>query len=333
MLMNNTTENPTVIFQPDGTVEIVTVEQVISTTARLQNFNGELKSSLKHGLDFTALLDQLIQTDDPHELLDAVTQLIDYRLNSAFLIFPQQYSEADFYLIFLSRLLQQHQNNQLILQSSDRHHELYHEFPGINAAGYFTFQIDTQNAGGAYYVERQSQARLFYVNFTKHILKFNASAITSLLVVDYQQKFVYPTVKKFVLLLIKIGQLFKEDFGFDVDFNILDQSNSAMYPIIKADLPAEALDKLFVVASKAGHMLKAGFNGEAILELRPGLVVTFGDEAQLGSTDQEQWIINVNDPDEDLSWFDLLFNYDFIRDWYLNNLNLLEIKVDPRYFD
>lgn len=331
--MSNFSEKPTVVFQPDGSVTSSGPKKAISTAKRLNNFNGQLKTSLQHGIRFTELLDRLIKTDDPHELLAAATALVEYHLNSAYLIFPQQYSEVDFYLIFLNRLLQQHDSEQLILQSSDRHQELYNEFPGINDDGYFVFQTDPHNDGGAYYIEKQTQERLFYLNFSKHILKFNATAITSLLVVNYQQKFVYPTVKKFVLLLIKIGNLFKEDFGFDVDFNILDQSNSALYPIIKADLPAEALDKLFVVASQAGYMLKEGFNGEAVLELTPELVVTFGDEAQLGTVDQEQWVINVNDQDEQLSWFDLLFNYDFIREWYLSNLNLLEIQVDPRYFD
>lgn len=334
MLMSKESQKETTVFQPDGTItEAKSQEAAISTSARLQNYNDQLKDSLRHGISFTELLDQMVSTNDPHKLLDAAMKLINYRLNSAFLIFPQQYSQADFYLIFLSRLLQQHDQDQLILQSSDRNQELYHEFPGINNEGYFVFQIDPVNEGGAYYVEKQTGERLFYLNFAKSVLKVNAAAITSLLVVNYQDKFVYSTVKKFVLLLIKIGNFFKEDFGFDVDFNILDQSNSAVYPIIKIDLPNEALDKLFVAASQAGYMLKAGSKGEAILGLRSDLVVTFGSEDQLIGNGQKQWAINVSDEEEDLSWFDILFNYDFVRDWYLNNLNVLEIQVDPRYFN
>lgn len=331
--MNKESQNETIVFQPDGTSTGVKQKAVISTSARLQNYNDQLKEGLQHGISFTKLLDQMVSTNDPHELLDAASKLIAFRLNTAFLVFPQQYSQADFYLIFLSRLLQQHSSDQLILQSSDRNRELYHEFPGINTAGYFIFQIDPVNEGGAYYVEKQTGEKLFYLNFSKHILKFNAAAITSLLVVNYQEKFVYSTIKKFILLLIKIGDFFKEDYGFDVDFNILDPSNSAVYPIIKTDLPNGALDKLFVVASQAGYMLKAGSNGEAILELKADLVVTFGDENQLIGNGRSQWAINVKDKEEDLSWFDIIFNYDFIRDWYLNNLDVLEIQTDRRYFN
>lgn len=329
----NKEQSKTVIFQPDGSVDAFKQENVISTSARLQNYNEQLKDSLNSGLAFTELLDRLINTSDPHELLDSAMQLISYRLNSAFLVFPQQYSRSDFYLIFLSRLLQQHNSDQLILQSSDHNHELYQEFPGINNQGYFVFQVDPVNEGGAYYVEKQTGAQLFYLNFAKHIVKFNAAAITSLLIENYHEKFVYPTVRKFVLLLIKMGEFFKEDFGFDVDFNILDQSNSAVYAIIKLDIPQEALDKLFVVASRAGYMLQTGPKGEAILDLKSDLVVTFGTEHQLIGNKKEQWAINVKDREATLSWFDLLFNYDFIRDWYLDNINTLEIQVDPRYFN
>ena len=45
-----------------------------------------------------------------------------------------------------------------------------------------------------------------------------------------------------------------------------------------------------------------------------------------------QWVIKINDPDNRISWFDVLNKYDFIRDWYLGNLESLEIKNDPRYY-
>ncbi|GBG95587.1 hypothetical protein LFYK43_20460 [Ligilactobacillus salitolerans] len=329
--MNN--DEKTVIFQPDGTTTNIETAKAISTTARLLHFNDQLKDSLQNGIGFTQLLDTLINTDDPQELEEATLRLINYQLDSSFLVFPQQYSQADFYLIFLSRLLQQHDNEQLILQSSQQKHELYHEFPGLNAEGYFVFEVDQANENGAYYVEKQTNNRLFYLNFSRHILRINAAAVTSLLVVNYQEKFKYPVVRKFALLLIKIASLFKEDFGYDVDFNILDQSNSTYYRIIKPEMPVQALDKLFVAASKAGYMLEAGVNGEALLELTSDLVVTFGPETLSGDGSQDEWGINVKDKNEELSWFDLLFQYDFIREWYLNNLNILEIKVDPRYFD
>ncbi len=331
--MSNEKDQLTVVFHPDGTGTPVKEHSTLSTSARLRNYNDHLKESLKNGVDFTKLLDTLITTTDSHELLSAVSRLVSYQLNSAFLIFPQQYSEADFYLIFLSRFLQQHDSNQLILQSSDRNQELYHEFPGINTEGYFVFEIDPQHESGAYYVEKQTGSRLIYLNFKKHILRINSEAVTSLLVVNYHEKFTYATVKKFVLLLIKIGSFFKEDFGFDVDFNILDQSNTAYYPIVKSDLPTEALDKLFVLASQSGYMLLSGPQNEAILKLQPDLVVTFSDESRETGAKEAKWVINVKDKNEQLSWFDLLFQYDFIRKWYLDNLNILEIKVDPRYFN
>ena len=83
MLMNKE-QSKTVIFQPDGSVDTFKQENVISTSARLQNYNEQLKDSLNSGIAFTELLDRLINTSDPHELLDSAMQLISYRLNSAF---------------------------------------------------------------------------------------------------------------------------------------------------------------------------------------------------------------------------------------------------------
>ena len=40
----------------------------------------------------------------------------------------------------------------------------------------------------------------------------------------------------------------------------------------------------------------------------------------------------VTDDDHKVSWFDLLFQYDFIRTWYLDNLSSLEIQSNPLYF-
>ena len=45
-----------------------------------------------------------------------------------------------------------------------------------------------------------------------------------------------------------------------------------------------------------------------------------------------KWGLVVTDDDHKISWFDLLFQYDFIRTWYLDNLSSLEIQSNPLYF-
>lgn len=328
-------EKPTETFQPTNeknTEETSAYAGSLSTTGRLMSYNDQLKESLKRGIHFTEVLDELINTDDKNVLLESVMTLTDYRLDTAYLIFPQQYSRADYYLIFLNRLLQLHQNEQVILQSSDHQNELYHEFPGINMEGYFTFKIDENMREGAYYVDKSTGARLFYINFKRQLIRFNSQALTDLLVVDYSEKFDYKTVKRFEEYLVAIGKYFKEDYGFDVDFNLLDASNNASYQISSADEPRDALDKLFIISADAGYMLVAGESGRAVLQLKNKVVVSILMQAEHDDLNNASWVIKVHDEEHKVAWFDILYQYEFIKDWYLDNLTSLAIKSDERFF-
>lgn len=327
-------EKPTETFRPakKNAEETSAYAGSLSTTGRLMSYNDQLKESLKRGIHFTEVLDELINTDDKNVLLESVMTLTDYRLDTAYLIFPQQYSRADYYLIFLNRLLQLHQNEQVILQSSDHQNELYHEFPEINMEGYFTFKIDENMREGAYYVDKRTGARLFYINFKRQLIRFNSQALTDLLVVDYGEKFDYKTVKRFEEYLVAIGKYFKEDYGFDVDFNLLDASNNASYQISSADEPREALDKLFIISADAGYMLVAGESGRAVLQLKNNVVVSILRQAEHDDLNNASWVIKVHDEDPKVAWFDILYQYEFIRDWYLDNLTSLAIKSDERFF-
>ena len=329
-------EKPTETFRPTNkrNAEETTSAYAgsLSTTGRLMSYNDQLKESLKRGIYFTKVLDELINTDDKNILLESVMTLTDYRLDTAYLIFPQQYSRADYYLIFLNRLLQLHQNEQVILQSSDHQNELYHEFPGINMEGYFTFKIDENMREGAYYVDKSTGARLFYINFKRQLIRFNSQALTDLLVVDYSEKFDYKTVKRFETYWVAIGKYFKEDYGFDVDFNLLDASNNASYQISSADEPREALDKLFIISADAGYMLVAGESGRAVLQLKNNVVVSILRQAEHDDLNNASWVIKVQDEGHKVAWFDILCKYEFIKDWYLDNLTSLAIKSDERFF-
>lgn len=303
----------------------------LSTTGRLMSYNDQLKESLERGIYFTQVIDELIHTKDKETLLDAIMTLTDYRLDTAYLVFPQQYSRADYYLIFLNRLLQLHENEQVILQSSDHRNELYHEFPGIDMEGYFIFKIDDNMREGAYYIDKNTGLKLFYINFKRQLIRFNSHALTKLLVVDYSEKFDYKTVKRFEQYLVAIGRYFKEDYGFDVDFNLLDVSNSAVYPIVSAKEPRNALDKLFIISAQAGYMLINGEQGQALLELKKDLSLALFEKKD-PDTLTSQWALQVHDAEHKVSWFDILYRYEFIRDWYLKNLDSLAIRSDERFF-
>jgi len=87
----------------------------LTTSGRLLNYNEAIKAGLQTGLHFTELMDQLIKTTDPDKLVEAATQLADFQLDSDYVTFPHQYSNADYYLLFMSRMLELHdQGNQVM---------------------------------------------------------------------------------------------------------------------------------------------------------------------------------------------------------------------------
>ncbi|MDN7145046.1 hypothetical protein QS460_03785 [Liquorilactobacillus mali] len=333
--MSREYEKPTEVFKPHNSADVEPTESAttLSTSGRLISYNNELKNSLENGYNFTKLLDQLITTTNTDELFEAAQALSTYQLDTAYLTFPQQYSQSDFYLIFINRLLALHDRERVILQSSDRYSELYHEFPGINSAGYFVFKLENTVQGGAYYTEKTTGEALFYLNFEKHVLRFNSRAVTQLLLVEYHEKISQDSIKGFENYLLNIGNFLKEDYGFDVDFTLLDPSNSAVYQLADPNLPSSIIDRLFVEAANGGRMLELGENSSPILRLDNGTVIelfeqhNYEDDVDLG------WGIKVYDQQHKIAWFDVLLSYEFLRSWYLENLNTLEIQSDALYFN
>ena len=318
----------TVTFLPNGHIKESKVSNsksvhTLSTTGRLMEYRDQLKKNLDNGIHFTEILNELITTKEVDVLLNSIQQLSTYQLDSVYLIYPQQYSREDFFLIFLGRLLGLHNAEKLILKSNEKTDELYQEFPGIDDLAYFTFQENPD--GSAFYVEQKLNEALFYIDFNKHLLLFNSEALTDLLLTKLRSEISSDVLRQFELQLLAIGKFMKEDYGFDVDFNILDPSNYADYPIVDHQMPKEALDKLFILASDAGYMLVTGTQDEAILKLTQGITMTIMPK-------NNQWIIKIDDPDNRVSLFDVLNHYDFLRDWYLENLDDLEIKNDPQYY-
>lgn len=303
----------------------------LSTTGRLMAYNQQLKHSLNNGLEFTKLLDLLINTKDKQKLLDAVFKLTTYQLDTAYLVFPQQYSVSDYYLMFLNRLLSLHDYPGIKLNASDARDELFQQVDGIEGAGYFTFHED-KTTGGAYYCEDQSKLKLFYVNFDRHVLRFNNDAIWQLLVVNYGKQFDYPVIKRFANFLLAVGNCLKASYGFDVDFGLLDPSNSAVYSLKGDQTPKEALDRLFIAAANAGFMLVAGKGSEAVLKLKDGEIVTVYDKHDDDDA-KHGWAIKVHDDEHQVAWFDILFEYDFLYDWYGANYHSLAFYSDAVYFN
>lgn len=304
-------------------------KKLISTKSRLVEFNEQIKLSLNNGIKFTETLDILMNTQDKVELIDAAMSLMGYQLDTSYLTFPQKYSAADYCLLFFNRLMDLHDNETAILHFSEPRKALVHEIPGINAVDSFSFKID--DSDGAYYVAQESGASLFYLNLRKRMIRINSSAITNVLIVSYLEKLDAKAIKHLEMMLIDFATYLKEDYGFSVDLNLLDSGNPARYELAEDMLKRDVIDELFVLASENELMVEAGVNNSAVLKLANS-EITIYDQKQMGENDNEKWVIAVMDTTQEISWFDILLNEPFIRNWYLNNISELSIKSDPLIF-
>lgn len=304
----------------------------LTTSGRLLNYNEAIKDGLQTGITFTKLMDQLIRTTDPDELVDAATQLADFKLDSDYVTFPHQYSNADYYLLFMSRMLELHdQGSQVIVQSRDHHEELIQQLTSLGDRGSFNFRVESSENGGVFYRERTTGQSLFYLNLERKMFRFNSHALTQLFIIDLHDTVPAETVKTSVQVLIDFARYLKQDYGYSVDFNILDAANRQNYAVRAADLPAGIVDRLFVAAAKNEYMLTNGVNGNgAEIALDDGVVVDIFNNQLEG---QPEWVLTVHDDEQKISWFDVLLKYPFMRDWYLENLTDLEIKSDPLIFE
>ena len=300
----------------------------LSTKGRLLTYNEQLKASLENGVTFTQVMDVLINTTDKQELLEAVLKLSDYQLDSAYLLYLQKYSLADFYLIFINRLLQIHQNEHVTLCASEQNDELYHEYPSLRAAGYFVFK-PLESSSGAYYIENTTKHKLFFIDIKQRILRFNNQALTDLFIIDYGSRFEYEDLNAVANLLLSLGRYLKEDYGFDVEFGLLDPLNTSFFEISHTQMPKKALDRLFIKASDSGYMLTSGLDNEAILNLGEITLTICPQTTRDGNV---TWGILIFDEKQAVSWFKLIFNYDFLKEWYLENLSDLELTLDTQYF-
>ncbi|GEO69981.1 hypothetical protein [Levilactobacillus acidifarinae] len=303
----------------------------LTTSGRLLNYNEAIKSGLETGLTFTKLMDQLIKTHDADELVAAATQLADFKLDSDYVTFPHQYSNADYYLLFMSRMLELHdQGKHVMVQSRDHHEELTQQLTPLGDRGTFSFRVETSENGGVFYRERATGQSLFYLNLDRKMFRFNSHALTQLFIIDLHDTVPADTVKASVQILVDFARYLKEDYGYSVDFNVLDAANQQNYAVRSADLPAGVVDRLFVAAAKNEYMLTNGVNGNgAQIQLDRNVVVDIFNNQLEG---QPEWVLTVHDDDQKVSWFDILLRYPFMRDWYLENLDDLEIVSDPLIF-
>lgn len=305
--------------------------ETLSASGQLSTYNTALKTGLQHGITYTKLLDQLRDTKDPRELLTAATELSTYQLDSEYVTFPHQYSVADYYLLFMTRLMDIHeQASDILVESAVANRHLSHRLVPLTDQGVFAFELANETDGGAYYAETLSGQRVFYLNLKRQMMSINSAAIVNLFIVAYASTLENNVKLKATQFLMDFGYALKTDFGFSVDFNILDPANNEFYEFQNANAASGVLDKLFIAAADDNRRLLHNENGVgAVLPLADNLELKLTNHP---STTGDHWGIYVHDKDQQTSWFMVLLQFDFLRCWYLDNLSDLQIRSDSLLF-
>lgn len=286
-------------------------------TKTVLEYNQRIKNSLKNGESFTNHLDTLLSTDDKQELLTSAQKLLNFNLNTDYLIFPKQYSRNDYYAIFMIRLLELSSQNELILKEIDNHLEIRIKHIKTEISLYFEVQDD----GTADLLESDSNRKLFSLNFDKRKLLFDNTTLVDVFLDQLVNEQVSDKLK-FMSSLIIFAKSMEKDYQFKVDYSILETSNEYEYSTNDYSDSKSIVDKLFVASADSNYMLETLNNKlGAKINLDGGLYLNIYNQKV---DDKNNWKIKIQDENENISLLKVLIAYPFISKWYLENREILE---------
>ncbi|GAD15729.1 hypothetical protein ABC628_06460 [Lentilactobacillus otakiensis] len=305
-----------------------TEKKVLTTPELLNNYTGSIQAGLDNGSKYVAAFKSLNQTKELNDLLAAAVELTNYQLNTDFVEFPHQFSDEDVQSIFFERLLALSNNaDGFAISNSEHVQKLLAKFTSLGD-NTFTFTKSTKNAAGFFFGPTAHNRPLFYLNLKNKELMFHGSALIDYFVVDLEGLEI-GAIKQAMQVIMQAAEVLKESFGFKIDFNVLDGVNGEFYEFAAGEIPEPILDELFVKSADNKYILMSGENGGASLTLDNDTklnVYNAGDE------DRPKWGATIHDNDQKESWLNLLLDYPFIKDWYLDNKKQLEILSNKFIF-
>lgn len=305
-------------------------EQMVSTaTEKVQALSDSLTDGLRIGEQYVGLLNDLCQKTDPQDLLSAVMKLNKINLSSPFVKFPQHYEPADYYLLFMGRLLELGNIQGMTLEEDNVSHRLSMACQHLSEETKFKFELDRNN-GGAFFTEQEKHEPLFYISLEKKVLRFSNRALVNFFVIREAERYSDLDIQATLKILMDFTEILANELDFVNDLGILNPSNDVEFPLQAPELNKQIIDKLFVKTTDTDFMLLSmPKNNGALLNLDRQIRLTLFYDPDDYS---QQWKFKVVDPDQQYSFFDVLLHYSIIREWYLNNREALAVRSDPLIF-
>ena len=305
-------------------------EQMVSTaTEKVQALSDSLTDGLRIGEQYVGLLNDLCQKTDPQDLLSAVMKLNKINLSSPFVKFPQHYEPADYYLLFMGRLLELGNIQGMTIEEDNVSHRLSMACQHLSEETKFKFELDRNN-GGAFFTEQEKHEPLFYINLEKKVLRFSNRSLVNFFVIREAERYSDLDIQATLKILMDFTEILASELDFVNDLGILNPSNDVEFPLQALELNKQIIDKLFVKTTDTDFMLLSmPKNNGALLNLDRQIRLTLFYDPDDYS---QQWKFKVVDPDQQYSFFDVLLHYSIIREWYLNNREALAVRSDPLIF-
>ncbi|MBW1605651.1 hypothetical protein [Lactobacillus sp. Sy-1] len=288
----------------------------------LFEYNRNLKAGLDRGTKYSELLDKMTYTNDLEELFNSIQELIHFQMDTEFVQFPIRYSTADLYLVFMARLLEEHNISSMIqMQMNGTAGNVVQHLTQLEAADSFKFVVDRNRIA---YTDVNRGEHIFYLDFDAKQAGFDSNALLNLFVVDLNPTVGPTPIIIAVNTLIAFTKFMGTDYGYEVDYSILDTTNASFHAFRNRNLPSRFIDELFIKASENKYPLMSYQLSGAQLNLDGVQLNIFNNQDEANPN----WGLQVVDSGENVSWFQLLLRYDFLKDWYLTNLADLEIDAD-----
>jgi hypothetical protein len=295
-------------------------KKTMPLTSKLVKVQSDLDAGLDKGRRFAELFRTLTTTHDNVELLDAAKQLYAFVVDSDAVVFPKKFEASDYYLIFMTRLIELSGLKTklgLEIEQKDNYQSLFHSWAGTSQS--FRFEMLD---GKVEYVDQTSHQTIFSLNLDARKMSFDTDTINNFYFLNNQddKASLYDEIKLFT----KFGQILEDLYGFRVDFNMFDARNQKVYEFEQVGLKPAITDELFVSAAQNHFtLLNAEKELGAFLRLNDHVIFTIFQE----NPETDQWAIQVNDADEEVSLFDIFKKYDFLNEWYVKNITDLKLKM------
>lgn len=300
-------------------------KMVSATTNQVAELSNSIKRGLETGQHYVKLLDQLVSTDQADELLSATQQLVHLDLSDPFVQYPQHYQPADYFLLMMDRLLSLHDVDGLTVIDDDSTHKLRAVLDSLGRNESFIFRYDPDH-DGAFFIDQQHNELLFFIDLKEKELRFSNRALVNSFIDQGLHQHNDLELSESIKPLVSFAKLMASELNFSIDLGILATGKNVSYQIAKPDLDLTVIDRLFVATAETDYMLmNLPKNNGAELRLE-------GIKLQISFDPKDYsrvWSFVVVDPEEQASFFDLLLHYPLVRQWYLQNRELVAVRSLP----